>query len=109
MAGSDEDMAMIGNKRPGVAGCFRISKDITESLDKLITVPVVPKNLTLLVTPNDDVVKCTRSIDACFTWHAFSLVPQKISVNLFINLGTSPLFVFFEKIIDLSGFFVSSI
>jgi len=83
-------MSVVGHQGSGVAGGFSFSKDIRQFLDKLIAVAVVAKDLTLLDTPDDDVMKCTGSIYACFTRHAFFLTTPKVSVNLFIYLWTSP-------------------
>jgi hypothetical protein len=79
-------MNVVGYQGPGVARCLSFSKDIRQSLDKLIAVAVVAKDLTLLDTPDDDVVQCTGRIYSCFTKHKSSLTIPKALVNLFIYL-----------------------
>jgi hypothetical protein len=83
-------MNVVWYQGPGVAWCLGIRKVIRQSLDKLIAVVVVAKDLTLFDTPDDDVVKCPGGIYACFTRHKFSLAAAKIGVNLFIYLWMSP-------------------
>jgi hypothetical protein len=81
---------MVWYQGPGVAWCLCIRKVICQSLEKLIAVVVVAKDLTLLDTPDDDVVKCAGGIYACFTRHKFSLAAAKIGVNLLNIYGCPP-------------------
>ena len=83
-------MNVVWYQGPGVARCLGIRKVICQSLNKLIAVVVVAKDLTPLDTPDDDVVKCTGGIYAGFTRHEYSLAASWFSVNLFIYLWTSP-------------------
>jgi hypothetical protein len=50
-------MNVVGYQSPCIARCLGIRKDIFQSLQKLITVAVVVKDLPLLDTSDDDVVK----------------------------------------------------
>jgi len=79
-------MNVVWYQGPGVAWCLCIRKVICQSLEKLIAVVVVAKDLTLLDTPDDDVVQCTGRIYSCFTKHKSSLTIPKALVNLFIYL-----------------------
>ena len=85
-----QQMDMIGDQSPGVNWCFSFGKDITESFDKLIAILVVFKDFAFLDPSNDDVVKRSGGIYACFTRHKSSLTPLKVLVNLFIYLWASP-------------------
>ncbi len=85
-----QQMNMIGDQSPGVNWCFSFCKDITESFDKLIAILVVFKDFAFLDPSNDDVVKRSGGIYACFTRHKSSLTPLKVLVNLSIYLWASP-------------------
>jgi hypothetical protein len=85
-AGFEQQMNMVRHQGPGKAWRVRFIKDISKSLDKLISVAVIAKDLTLLDTPKDDVVNRSRRIYACFAWHVFLIGPSKDLVKLFIYL-----------------------
>ncbi len=52
-----QKMGMIGHQSPGVNRGFSLGKDIIESVDKLMAIFVVFKDLAFLDTSCDDVVK----------------------------------------------------
>ena len=61
-AGSGEDMEMIGNKRPSIAGCFCFRQDVAEAVDKIVPVLVVYKYPPPFYPTTNDVVQRSWSV-----------------------------------------------
>jgi hypothetical protein len=75
-------MSVIGHQSPGVAGRPGFRQDICQPLEKLIAIVVVAEDRAPLDSSDNDVVKRTGGIYACFTWHAGFLAIPVFNVKL---------------------------
>jgi hypothetical protein len=62
-------MKVIGHKRPRKTGSFTVDQDNAESIQKIITVGIIKKNLPSINPPHDDMVQRSRGIYAGFSRH----------------------------------------
>lgn len=68
-SGSQQEMKMIGDERPGKAGGGGINQDSTEAFQEVVSVTVITEDFLPLDTAADNMVQGTRRIDACLARH----------------------------------------
>jgi hypothetical protein len=62
-------MEMVRQERPGEALGVRLSQKQMDTLDKILSVNVVNKDVAALDAANYDMLKQPGDIDTCSTWH----------------------------------------
>ena len=65
---------MVAHEGEGVDGAGAALYDLTESVQKFLPVEVVNEEIALIDTPQHDVVKGSRCVQACMTWHKTALL-----------------------------------
>jgi hypothetical protein len=66
-------MKVICHKSPRKTGSFTVDKDTVESIQKIITVGIIEKNLSSINPPHNDMVQRSRGVYAGFSRHAFQI------------------------------------
>lgn len=69
IAGLEEEVKMVREERPRIAWRTCFSEDAAEAIKKALPVGIIPKNRSALYPPAYQVVKGSRSINACATRH----------------------------------------
>ena len=72
---------MVGYKRPCITACICFGNDRTYSIQKIVPIRIIDKQLSPLDSSNDDVMECSRSIYAGFSWHKINLESISNTVN----------------------------
>jgi hypothetical protein len=62
-------MKVICHKRPRETGSFTVDQDTAESIQKIITVGIIKKNLLSINPPDNDMVQRSRGVYAGFSGH----------------------------------------
>jgi len=81
-SGSQQKMGMVGNQGPGKTRCAGFTQNRSESFNKLVLVPAVPKNLAAFDSSENDVMQCAGGINACISWHKYSIPHYESNRNL---------------------------
>ena len=79
---TQQKMKMIRDECPGKTAGGCVNQNFAEPLDKAVTVNVIPENAFPLNPSANNMVQCTRRIDASFTWHPANIAVGIITVNL---------------------------
>ncbi len=66
----EEEVKMVREERPSIAGRTCFSKDTAEAIKKALPVGIIPKNSSAFYPPTYQVVKGFRGINARATRHA---------------------------------------
>ena len=69
IAGLQQQVKVIGDKRPGKAASRRFLQDHTKAQQKTVPIGVIQKDLSPLDAAADDVVASTRGVYASLSWH----------------------------------------
>ena len=64
---------MVGNERPCLTACICFGKDTLCSIQKVIAIHIIDKDLPTFDSSNDDVMKCSGSIYSGFSWHNINI------------------------------------
>ena len=62
-------MGMVWNERPCITGCICLGNYTTNSINKIIPIRIIEKNLTTLDSPYNNMMKCARGIYPGSSWH----------------------------------------
>ena len=68
-AGSQEQVKVVGQQRPGVTGRARLFENDPQSLQKRSSVLLIPEDRCSANTPGDNVVKRPRRVYSWLSWH----------------------------------------
>ncbi len=71
-AGLQQEMRVVAEERPGIAGRARLGENLTHPLDEAIPVDVVPEDQPPFDAAHDDVVKDSGPIEPSVAGHATS-------------------------------------
>jgi len=80
---------VVGQQGPGIAGGLRILENISQSLQELISVGILPEYRSFFNAPDHDVVQGAGAVDSRFPWHSSSLSDSNLSCQHY-NLTASP-------------------
>ena len=72
---------MICHKRPRKTGSFTVEQDTAESIQKIITIDIIEKNLSPINPPDNDMVQRSRGVYAGFSGHVNHLSNKSEYVN----------------------------
>jgi hypothetical protein len=61
---TQKKVSMIGKKCPGIASCLCFQQKLSQPFKKILPVSIIPKDLSPLNTPDDNMMKNSRSIQA---------------------------------------------
>lgn len=62
-------MNMIGNQRPGVAVGIGFDEKGRETIDKILTIRIVPEDIPTFDTANDNMLQKAGDVEARLAWH----------------------------------------
>ncbi len=74
---SQEEMYVIRYYGPGKAVGFRIGENSAKAFKELDAVGIIFKDLLPFDTPDNDMMKCIRSINSRLGWHMSFLSPRR--------------------------------
>ena len=89
--GLKEQMSVIGEKRPCIAGGMGVSDCLSHSFDKTVFVNIVTENQPFFDSTDDDVVECSFGIEAGMTGHGQSYQTGAGCVNSYLLAYGRPL------------------
>ena len=69
IAGLEQQVKVIGDKRPGKTASRSILQNLTQAQQKAVPICVIQEDLSPLDAAADDVVACTRGVYASLSWH----------------------------------------
>jgi len=75
--GAEQQVKVVGHQGPRIAGRLGFRQDRAQALYKVLPIEIFAKNQSSLDSAADDVVKCSWSIDAGFSWHEISIPLRK--------------------------------
>ena len=70
---------------------------LADSREKLLTVFVIPEDISSLYAANHHMMKRSWGIQSCLSWHAYILSRSTAIVNTFVNIVNYVPFVFPQK------------
>jgi hypothetical protein len=73
--GTEQQVCMVGDQGPGIAGGWGFAKNFPETRNKIIPVQVVPENDLTLDPPDDDVMEGSGRINSGLSWHKKTIKP----------------------------------
>jgi hypothetical protein len=74
-------MKVIGHKRPRKTDRFTVGQDTAKSIQKIIAVLIIEKNLSSINAPHNDMVQRTRGVYAGFARHVHNISNKSKFVN----------------------------
>ena len=69
-AGAQQQMEMIGDRRPGKATGFRLFQDLAQPIDKIVTILIIFENFSTLDTANNNMVQGSGGVYPRLSGHA---------------------------------------
>lgn len=73
---------MVPHERPGETGGGGIKQNSAEPRQKAVAILIIPEYGLPLDSPANNMMQRTWSIYACFAWHAASIAPRFVKINL---------------------------
>ena len=92
-AGLEEQMSVIAEECPCIAGGMGVGEYLPHSFDEAIFVDIVAEDQSSLDAPDDDVVEHTFGIETGMTGHSQSYQTERECVNSYLLIYGRPLCV----------------
>jgi hypothetical protein len=64
---------MVWKQSPSKAACLTGEEQITQTIQEILPIKVIPEYFPALDAPDDDVVKSACRVYSCFPWHEYFL------------------------------------
>jgi len=79
-------MGMVGHQGPGIADRLGFGHKDCYAIDKLFFILIVFEYFTTLDSPDDNMMQCTRCVQAGESWYAVDLTAIRKVVYFFMDV-----------------------
>jgi hypothetical protein len=78
---------VVGKESPGIAESRRFEGELSQAIQKTVSVLIILKDLSAFYPSDDQMLKHTRGIDAGLLWHKVTIPKGVKNVNLYFYGG----------------------